>query len=251
MVTTKTQTDNPKKRWGRPKGTGANTVYEGLRDDILNLRLSPGENIQETPLEGRFKVSRTPVREALIRLASEGLITLNPNRGARVSSIDISEMPQFFEALDVCQRLVLRLSAHRRSESDLEKLRSANRKFANAAKKKNVTAMSELNNEFHLATASACGNKYIYGLYRELQSIGLRLSRSAFRTAFHENHFDGDYYEIVINHHDTMIDALSQRDPDKAERIGLEHTDLFRRRITRAMETDLARDIDLSETGTD
>ena len=98
MVITKTQTDNPKKRWGRPMGTGANTVYEGLRDDILNLRLSPGENIQETPLEARFKVSRTPVREALIRLASEGLITLNPNRGARVSSIDISEMPQFFEA---------------------------------------------------------------------------------------------------------------------------------------------------------
>ena len=247
MDTAKTQTVQPKKSRGRPKGTGANTVYEGLRDDILNLRVPPGDNIEEAPLEKRFKVSRTPVREALIRLASEGLVILNPNRGARVSSIDVSEIPQFFEALDICQRLVLRLGAHRRSESHLEEMRSINRKFADAAREKNVIAMSEFNNEFHLVTAGACGNNYICNLYLELQSIGLRLSRSAFRTALEENHFDEDYYKEVISHHDTIIDALSRRDVDEAEKIGIEHTDLFRRRITCAIETNLTRDVDLSE----
>lgn len=249
MATSKAQAVNSRKPSGRPKGTGANMVYQGLRDDILALRLPPGENIEEIPLERRFKVSRTPVREALIRLASEGLITIDPNQGARVSSIDISEIPQFFEALDVCQRLVLRLSAKRRSESHVEEMRSINRKFAEAAREKNVVAMSELNNEFHLITARACGNRYICDLYQELQSIGLRLSRLAFRTALDENHFDEDYYKLVINQHDTMIDALRRQDPDAAERLGIEHTDLFRRRITRSMETDLTREVDLSATG--
>ena len=247
MATPKTRAVNSKKPSGRPKGTGANMVYQGLRDDILALRLPPGENIEEIPLERRFKVSRTPVREALIRLASERLITIDPNQGARVSSIDISEIPQFFEALEICHRLVLRLSAKRRSESHLEELRSVNGKFADAASEKNVVAMSEFNSEFHLITANACGNKYICDLYQELQSIGLRLSRLAFRSALEENHFDEDYYKLVINQHDAMIDALSRRDSDEAERMGIVHTDLFRSRITRSMETNLTRDVDLSE----
>src|SRR5262245_59247774 len=78
-------------RTGRPKGTGTQRVYRDVRDDIIALRLSPGADLDEASLEQRFGVSRTPVCEALIRLASEGLITLLPNRGARVAQIDISE----------------------------------------------------------------------------------------------------------------------------------------------------------------
>ena len=58
------------KHRGRPKGTGAQAVFQGLREDILHFRLRPGINIEEPALEKRFNVSRTPVREALIRLAS-------------------------------------------------------------------------------------------------------------------------------------------------------------------------------------
>src|SRR5205085_12410577 len=70
---------------GRPKGTGTQRVYAQVREDIISLRLPPGADLDEASLEQRFGVSRTPVREALIRLASEGLIVLLPNRGARIS----------------------------------------------------------------------------------------------------------------------------------------------------------------------
>ena len=125
---------------GRPKGTGAQRVYNGLRDDILHLRLAPGANIEETSLEKRFKVSRTPVREALIRLASEDLVTLLPNRGAQVTKFDVADLPKFFEALDVCQRFVLRLSAHYRTDEQLEELRNISRQFETAARAQDVYA---------------------------------------------------------------------------------------------------------------
>jgi DNA-binding GntR family transcriptional regulator len=234
-----------KKNRGRPKGTGAQRVYEGLRDDILHLRLQPGSNIEEASLEKRFDVSRTPVREALIRLASDGLVTLLPNRGAQVTDIDISDVPQFFEALDVCQRLVLRLAAVRRTEAHLAELRSLNLQFERAAKARDIVTMSEINHDFHIVTASACGNKYVGALYDDLQSIGLRLSRSAYGSALQADEVEVAYYDEVVEHHDAMIDALRRRDPDEAEALARVHTELFRRRIIRAIETDLGSDFSL------
>lgn len=235
--------DNGNKSRGRPKGTGAQMVYAGIRSDILHLRLAPGANLEEASLEKRFGVSRTPVREALIRLASDGLITLLPNRGAQVTQIDISEVPQFFEVMDVCQRMVLRLSAHRRTEDQLDELRDLNKAFAEAAEEDDVVAMSEINHDFHLVTARACGNKYVRAQYEALLSVGLRLARSAFGTAIEQPESEDGYFGDVVDQHAAMIDALLQRDAEAAESLGRQHTDLFRQRILRSINTDLGQKI--------
>lgn len=233
---------------GRPKGTGAQKVYDGLRDDILHLRLSPGAQLEEAMLEQRFGVSRTPVREALIRLASDRLIVLLPNRGAQVAQIDISEVPQFFEAMDVCQRFVLRLTAHRRSPADLVALRTLNGEFAAAAEVRDIVAMSEINHGFHMRTALACGNRYVRAQYEELLAVGLRLARSAFGTAIDEPHDDG-YFRTVIDQHNAMIDAIEIGDADATEALGQQHTDLFRQRIRRAIDTGLGQQVSLGSAG--
>lgn len=240
------QSETAPKSRGRPKGTGALRVYEGLRDDILHLRLPPGANIEETTLEKRFEVSRTPVREALIRLASEELVTLLPNRGAQVTQIDISDVPQFFEALDICQRMVLRLSAQRRSDAQLEELRALNQKFESAARAHDIVAMSSFNRDFHNVTAQSCGNKYVASLYEDLLSVSVRLALSAYGTALLDSEVDESYYNEVIDQHNAMLDALARRDSNGAEEIGKTHLDLFRGRIVRALETDLGREVDLS-----
>ena len=231
---------------GRPKGTGAQRVYDGLRDDILHLRLAPGVNIEETSLEKRFKISRTPVREALIRLASEDFVTLLPNRGAQVTKFDVSDLPQFFEALDVCQRFVLRLSAHCRTDEQLDELRDISRQFETAARAQDVVAMSALNQDFHNVTCQACGNRYFASLYADLLSVGVRLARSAYGTALLSNQFDVSYYNEVIDHHNAMIDALAKRDAERADDLGRVHTDLFRRRITQAIESYLGKGFSLA-----
>ena len=231
---------------GRPKGTGAQRVFQGLKEDILHLRLSPGENIEETTLEKRFKVSRTPVREALIRLASEGLVVLLPNRGARVAEIDISDVPQYFEALDVCQRMVLRLCAVRASNQQITELERINDYFIKAAKAHDIVKMSETNRDFHAIMLDACGNKYISAIYAELLTVGLRLSLSAFGTGLSNVSIDEGYYQNVIGQHISMIDAIASRDVDLAEKVARQHTDLFRKRIIDTIGSGLGGDLNLS-----
>src|SRR5688572_6773470 len=95
----------------RSKGAGAEHAYQELRERILSLSLAPGADLEESVLVATLGMSRTPVREAIIRLASDGLVTLTPNRGARVAPISLDEIRAFFEALDLCQRAVTRLAA--------------------------------------------------------------------------------------------------------------------------------------------
>src|SRR6185295_9881124 len=85
-------------------------VYEYIKERILSLEFPPGMNLANVDFS-HLAVSRTPVREALIKLAHEGLVTLHQNRGAWVSEITLSDVRQFFEALDVAQRMVTRLAA--------------------------------------------------------------------------------------------------------------------------------------------
>jgi len=220
---------------GRPKGTGAQRVFDGLREDILHLRLPPGAPIDEGTLERQFRVSRTPVREALIRLAGEGLIALLPNRGAQVSQIDFAEVPQFFEAMDVCQRLILRLAATRRSDDQIAELHQLNRAFRIAAEAHKPVAMSETNKAFHSVIARAGGNRHVEDWYEDLLKTGLRLTLSAFGTAFVTGDVDEDYYQTVVDQHDAMIGALAARDAATAEALGRAHTDLFRHRLIQAL----------------
>ena len=99
-------------------------VYEYIKERILRLEYPPGLNLAEVDFVGELKVSRTPVREALIKLASEGLVELHQNRGAWVSEITLSDIRQFFEALDVAQRMVTRLAALRFNPEALQALRT-------------------------------------------------------------------------------------------------------------------------------
>jgi DNA-binding GntR family transcriptional regulator len=74
-----------------------------LRNEILHLALKPGAKLDEMGLVRKFGISRTPVREALIRLASEGLVFLLPNRGAQVAPLDLVDIAHYFEALELLQ----------------------------------------------------------------------------------------------------------------------------------------------------
>jgi DNA-binding GntR family transcriptional regulator len=232
-------------RIGRPKGTGMQRVYAQVREDIIGLRLPPGADLDEASLEARFGVSRTPVREALIRLASEGLIVLLPNRGARVTHIDIADVPQLFEALELCQRATLRWAAMRRTERDIAELREMNRNFLEAARNGDSERMGEVNKEFHMIIGRICGNKYFESLYSSLLAVSLRLARTAFAYAPRSGEAHEDYYMEVVRQHEAMIKAVESRDAEQADGLARIHTDLFRDRIKRYLNNNLASSVSL------
>ncbi len=102
---TDTDTNSTPRTQARP---GVKMVYDLLRDEILDLVLPPGSPIDEVQLAERFKMSRTPIREALARLAGEGLIDTLPNRSTMVSNIDFLNMHTFFDALVLMYRVTTR-----------------------------------------------------------------------------------------------------------------------------------------------
>jgi DNA-binding GntR family transcriptional regulator len=236
-------------RIGRPKGTGVQRVYAQVREDIIGLRLPPGADLDEASLEERFGVSRTPVREALIRLASEGLIVLLPNRGARITHIDIGDVPQLFEALELCQRATIRWASTRRTTQDIAELREMNQKFLEAARNGDSDRMGEANKEFHRVIGRICGNKYFESLYSSLLAVSLRLARTAFAYAPRSGEAHEGYYMEVVRQHEAMIKAIEGNDVEEADALARIHTDLFRDRIKRYLNSNLASSVPLGIRG--
>jgi DNA-binding FadR family transcriptional regulator len=106
----------------RARGSGAVAVYDELRRDILELRMEPGTLLDETELAARFKLSRSPVREALIRLSAEGLVQTLRNRSSIVAPFDIVAIPSYLDALELFYRLTTRLAAKNRSAAQLAEI---------------------------------------------------------------------------------------------------------------------------------
>src|SRR5690349_13634729 len=104
----------------RTRGSGWKNVYETLRNEILALTLPPGQLLDEMTLAERFDMSRSPIREALIRLAGDDLVVTLPNRSTIVAPIEVATFPKYVEALDIAQRMNTRLAAALRTEEDLK-----------------------------------------------------------------------------------------------------------------------------------
>ena len=227
----------------RSKGAGAEHAYQALRERILSLTLAPGADLEEGVLVETLGMSRTPVREAIIRLASEGLVTLTPNRGARVTSISLDEVRAFFEALDLCQRAITRLAASRRRKADRDRIDATEAAFETAAKKGDVDAMARTNFDFHMAVADAAGNPWLARFFGDLLNQGMRLSRLALVYDPPSGRNRSQHGQDIVEEHRRMIAAIAGGDVDAAEKLAGQHTDLFKRRVTGFVEENLVSNV--------
>ena len=226
--------DRPSKH---AKGTGAAFVYERLREEILNLKLEPGSTLDEAGLVERFGLSRTPVREALIRLAADGLVIMLPNRGAQVATLNLTDFPRYVEALDLLHRVINRLAALRRSPAQLEAIEAARVAFETAVREGDALSMTESNRDFHMAVADAANNNYLSPHYARLLDEGMRLLRVPF--AF-EPEGDGnglrEHIAKIVAEHKEITDAIAAQDATRAEKLGSDHSELFRSRFMQYLQ---------------
>jgi DNA-binding GntR family transcriptional regulator len=207
----------------RAKGTGVRHVYDTIRDEILSLQLEPGQLLDETSLAERFRMSRSPVREALIRLAGDDLVVTLANRSTIVAPIDIQSFPKYVEALDIAQRMNTRLAAELRSEADLKTIAARQRDFISAVKSGRHLAMSEANKTFHMAIAAAGRNPYLAAFYDRLLNQGRRMLHLHFRYLE-----EGNEGHLLTEEHDEMLAAIRDRDVERADTLAHAHTRQFR-----------------------
>ena len=214
------------------RGEGVQYVTDWLREEIISLRVEPGSHIDEVALVEELGVSRTPVREALVRLMAEGLVVLLPNRSARVTGLDISNIRDHLEAFDLMQRAATRLASLRRSDHDLVELRRWCGEFEKAAKAGDAKNLTETNWRLHRAIGAACGNEHFARYYNQLLIEGLRIARLAMGRQFYgSTQAYSQHIGQILSEHTQLVAAIDARDADRAEELAQSHTELARKRI--------------------
>jgi DNA-binding GntR family transcriptional regulator len=228
----------------RVKGTGVKVAYETLRDEILSLELEPGAVLDETSLAERFAMSRSPVREALIRLAGDDLVVTLSNRSTVVSPIDVQSFPKYVEALDVAQRMNTRLAAELRTDLDLKIIARRQKDFVAAVHKGEHLAMSEANKAFHMAIAAAGLNPYLAAFYERLLNQGRRMLHLHF--AYLEQ---GNEEVLLTDEHDEMLAAIRDREVLRADALAHAHTRQFRDNFLQYMKQNYLKDASFISLG--
>ncbi|PDT11992.1 GntR family transcriptional regulator [Rhizobium sp. M1] len=203
----------------RKRGSGVKMVYDLLRDEILDLKLAPGSPIDEVQLAERFKMSRTPIREALVRLVGDGLIETLPNRSTMVSNIDFLNLSTFFDALVLMYRVTTRLAAQNHRLEDLPSIRRFHEEYSAAIDARDTLAMIATNAAFHAAIAEAGRNPYFTGLFRRLLDEGRRILRLYYQS------YDEHFPQQFVDEHAEIIAAIEARDVEKADRLGKIHAE--------------------------
>ncbi|MCF3934760.1 GntR family transcriptional regulator [Acuticoccus sp. M5D2P5] len=222
----------PEKSAERKRGSGAQYVYNILRNEIIDLTLEPGRPIDEIQLSERLQMSRTPIREALVRLAGEGLVTTLPNRSTVVTNIDFLNLHPFFDAITLMYRVTTRLAADAHKASDLEVIRARQAEFAEAVMAQDALSMIATNREFHAAIAAAGRNHYYEALCLRLLDEGRRILRLYYSS------FDDRLPREYVDEHEGLIAAIEARDIARADELASAHAD----QIVAQIRTMISRD---------
>lgn len=202
------------KRPRRTRGTGAVYVYDSLKAQILDLELKPGTLLDETLVSRQFGVSRSPVREALIRLSAEGLVQNLRNRTSIVAPFDVAALPAYFDALLLLYRLTARLAAANVTPAQTEGLWRIVHDHEEALHRGDMKSMVRHNHDFHTAIAEISGNPFLANWMSGLLDQGQRILRLYARNR-------GDKVpDSVLKPHRDMVEAIAAGDADKAEAAG-------------------------------
>ena len=227
-----------------PRAPGVSHLYQELREQILELTLRPGEELDEAALAERFGRSRTSVREALLNLSTESLVELLPNRGARVAHFDLLELPRFIEAIDLVSRAINRYAALRRTREQFVRIREHHDRFVECARDQaSPTALTARNRQFHMAVAEAADNVHLSAAYRQLHQQGIRTMHLALGGARTGAAARSGHIDRVLADHRDLLDAIDRGDADAAEAAARSHTEIFRERIAACLASDQDNEI--------
>jgi DNA-binding GntR family transcriptional regulator len=184
-------------------------VAERLRAQIFAHTLAPGSWLDEQSLAVEFGISRTPMREAIKVLASEGLVTMKPRRGAYVTEVERQDVEQIFAVIAELEGFAAKEVAIKATEDQLNQLDNLHLKLEKAAADRDVERFFEINVRFHELIMEIAGNRWMNGVIADLRKV-LKLQRrdSLSRAGRLQN---------ALNEHRNILNALIKRDGDAAK----------------------------------
>ncbi len=198
-------------------------AYQRLRDQIITLKLLPGAPLQEAELMQEVGLGRTPVREALQRLAYEGLVVIRRRRGAFVANIGVTDLQQLFELRRTVEGFAAALAAERAREADLCTLDRIVAALDEVHSLEDTQAHIEIDRAFHAALAHSAHNRFLQSTANRLFNLNLRLWYLALDRI-------GPMH-AAIEQHRAVLEAIRRRDGRAAEAAIREHITDFQERI--------------------
>ncbi len=200
--------------------TLAETIRQNLADDILRGVYPPGARLDESGLARRFKLSRTPVREALRQLSSAGLVEMRPRRGVIVSLPTDSALAEMFEVMGELEASCARLAAQRMSPAERVRLELVHRRSQEAVRSSDKESYRALNFEFHDVIYRGAHNEFLLAT-----TIGIRQRIEPFRRA---QFAIQDRLIKSYDEHGAIVSALLRGDADTASAVMRSHVNVVR-----------------------
>lgn len=200
-------------------------VYEQLKMQILTGKIVPGTRMMEVELADEMGVSRTPVREAIRKLEKEGLVTIEPRRGAYASDISVKDMVDTLEVREDLEGLAAALASERMTEEQIEELRQINQGYSDAIQNSDTEKIIDFDEKFHRHIVACSGNKTLMQLSETVQELALR-----FRYLYYD---DFSRYANMPVEHKQIIDAIVSGNAELARETGASHVKRLKEFVVR------------------
>lgn len=185
-------------------------IAESLRESIVKGELRPGERLQEIEIAAQYQTSRTPVREALRQLESEGFLLIKPRRGAVVAPITTRDIQEFYELKSLLEGYAAEKATPQLADRDIDRMERMNDELRRRYERSDIAGMISVHNQFHEVFIHACGNErlaiLIKSLVKQFQRYRIALSHT-------------DAVEDSIRIHGEIIQAFRQRNAARAAEL--------------------------------
>ena len=199
------------RRSGRPRAaTAASRIYSDLRIELVSLQRRPGEAISEGEIALSYGVSRTPVREAILKLSDEGLLDIYPQSGIFVSRIPIAALPEAIIIRRALEETTARLAAERATSSQILALHSVLERQRESSAARDSDAFHQADETFHASIADVAGYP---GIWKFIQQVKVHVDR--YRRLTLPQH---GRIALVIAEHEAILTAIEAHDPEGARR---------------------------------
>ena len=198
-------------------------AYLAFKHRLITLRYKPGDYLNTAQVMEDLKMGRTPVNQAVHRLATEGLLQIIPRKGVMVSPLSIDDALELIEVRLVNEALCVRLAAARISDAQITTLRQLNQQIARASAAHERETMMLLDREFHQGLAEIAGNRRLTDILSIIHAQAQRFWATTLSSVRH--------MEEVIAEHEAIISALEQGDVQQAEAATRVHILSFRQAL--------------------
>ncbi len=182
-------------------------VLDRLRGLLLKGELTPGTRIEQAELAATFGVSTVPVREALLRLQSAGLVEIIPHRGVFVTDVSLEELLDIYTTRELLEEQAARLAAAELSATDLETLEALSDAMQAAASGKQLDELLVLNREFHLTIYRAARRRHLLQLIEQLWDLSMP-------SAYLQLHAEPERASEALYEMRSIVSACERRDAD-------------------------------------